>query len=88
MQDGAESTLEPTVEETEAVEAAVAAAQSACEALQRELLDGELAAYEALGSLLGQAERRHADAAEAGRQHFVTFFGTVRPRMRTKMTPA
>ena len=65
-------------EDAEAMEAAVMAARGACEALQRKLLDGELKTYAALGSLLGQAERRHADAAEAARQHVDTFFGTAR----------
>ncbi|KAK9836114.1 hypothetical protein WJX81_002381 [Elliptochloris bilobata] len=78
VQAGADAAGELSAECAEAAEAAVAAAQGACETLQRELLDGELATHVALGSLLGQAERRHADAAEAGRQQFVTFFGTVR----------
>jgi len=64
--------------DAEAAEAAVDAARRACGELQRSLLDGELGACEALGGLLGQAERRHADAAEAARQHFVAFFGMAR----------
>ncbi len=74
-----DSTAEATVREADAADAAIEAARSGAAALQRDLLDGELAACETLGRLLGQAERRHADAAEAGRQHFVTFFGTARP---------
>ena len=79
VQAGADGAGELSEEGAEAAEAAVAAARAACEALQRQLLDGELRTYAALGGLLGQAERRHADAAEAGRQHFDTFFGTARP---------
>ena len=79
VQAGADGAGELSEEGVEAAEAAVGAARAACEALQRQLLDGELRTYAALGGLLGQAERRHADAAEAGRQHFDTFFGTARP---------
>lgn len=79
VQAGADGAGELSEEGAEAAEAAVAAARAACEALQRQLLDGELRTYAALGGLLGQAERRHADAAEAGRQHFDTFFGAARP---------
>ena len=80
MQASADGVGELTGEGAVAAEAAVTAARDACEALQRQLLDGELKTYAALGSLLGQAERRRADAAEAGRQHFDTFFGTARRR--------
>lgn len=79
VQAGADGAGELSEEGVEAAEAAVAAAHDACGALQRRLLDGELRTYAALGSLLGQAERQHTDAAEAGRQHFDTFFGTARP---------
>ena len=79
VQASADGAGELSEEGAEAAEAAVAAARAACEVLQRRLLDGELRTYAALGALLGQAERRHADAAEAGRQHFDTFFGTARP---------
>lgn len=79
VQAGADGAGELSEEGAEAAEAAVAAARAACEALQRQLLDGELGTYAALGSLLGQAERRQTDAAEASRQHFDTFFGTARP---------
>jgi len=70
--------------DADAAEAAVDAARRACGALQRTLLDGELGVCAALGGLLGQAERRHADAAEAARQHFVAFFGMARSHGRAE----